>query len=287
MPTMFGKGIMQKGIPHQIEFILTWLAFAFIGIGILTGIRKYKEMSFPELDFKKPDFLKEKFEVGYFVIALACSGLLVAMVALPFISAGYGIQRLYATAITILSVFFVIGGIMIAKYLNKLLAVLQGKAPTNNASQVRAYLIILLVLIPYFFCVTGVTYEMFGYPRQITLNSKGEQQTLLVYDQDSYGVKWLGDYTEKRQRIYTDFIGGDVLASQSQGRISLGQTDRGSLIERRKINGYIYLRYYNTIEDKLDIHKGGSEIYNTSDYRDIFIEKNKIYANGGSEVYKT
>lgn len=127
---------------------------------------------------------------------------------------------------------------------------------------------------------------MFGYPRAIILNSEGEQQTLLVYDQDSYGVKWLGDHTEKCQRIYTDFIGGDVLTSQSQGRISLGQTDRSSLIERRKINGYIYLRYYNTIEDKLDIRKGGSEIYNTSDYADIFIEKNKIYDNGGSEVYR-
>jgi len=322
---LLGKDIMQKGIPHKIEFVFSWLTLALIAIGVITLIRRHKEMSFPELNFKKLDFLKDKFEVEYFVIVLTCSGLLVVMVALPYVAVGYSMDRLYCMVTTVLSVFFVIGGIITAKYMNQFIAVLQGRTLTKhflfkertcaktflqaktftknihsfdksfflskkrfgeNAPQIRTYLIILLVLIPYFLSVTGVTYQMFGYPRAIILNSEGEQQTLLVYDQDSYGVKWLGDHTEKCQRIYTDFIGGDVLTSQSQGRISLGQTDRSSLIERRKINGYIYLRYYNTIEDKLDIRKGGSEIYNTSDYADIFIEKNKIYDNGGSEVYR-
>ena len=311
---LLGKGIMEKGIPHMIEFVFTWLTFALIGIGIITLIIRYKEMSFPELKIKKPDFLKDKFEVEYFVLALACAGLLVVVIGLPFVAKVYGLSRMYPLAITILSVFFVIGGIMIAKYLNRAFAVLQGKALTNrsfkkkallkkqkgrknalqnpvrrnvdgkDASQVRAYFIILLVLIPYFLSVTGVTYQMFGFPRQITLNSGGEQDYLFVHDQDSYGARWLGDYTEKRQRIYTDFIGGDVLASQ--GMIPLSLTDRSSLVENKKIKGYIYLRYYNTIENKIHIIKGGSKIYNTSDYVDIFINKNKSYNNGGSEVYQ-
>ena len=103
---LLGEGIMQKGIPHKIEFVFTWLTFAVIGIGVITLIRRYKEMSFPERNFKRSDFLKDKFEVGYFMIALACSGLLVVTVALPFISLHYGIDRLYSVIITILSVFF-------------------------------------------------------------------------------------------------------------------------------------------------------------------------------------
>jgi uncharacterized membrane protein len=39
---MFGEGIEQKGIPHKIEFVFTWLTFALIGIGIITLIRRYK-----------------------------------------------------------------------------------------------------------------------------------------------------------------------------------------------------------------------------------------------------
>ena len=106
--SMFGGKLTEEEIPYKLIFFFffNWTTITFIGIGTITLLIRYKEMSFPELNFKKQEFLKEKFEVGYFVIALACSGLLVAMVAFPFISTGYGIQRLYATAITILSVFF-------------------------------------------------------------------------------------------------------------------------------------------------------------------------------------
>ena len=113
---LLGKGIGEKGIPHKIEFVFTWLTFAFIGIGIITLLVKRKEMSFPELNLQKPDFLKDKFEVGYSVIALACAGLLVTVVAVPYISAGYGLDRMYPLALTILSVFFVIGGITLSKH---------------------------------------------------------------------------------------------------------------------------------------------------------------------------
>jgi len=78
-------------------------------IGAYLGIPGYKEMSLPELNFKKPDFFRDNFEVVYFVIALACARLLVAMVAVSYITVGYNLDRLYAVGITILSVFFVIG----------------------------------------------------------------------------------------------------------------------------------------------------------------------------------
>ena len=283
---MLGQGIMEKGIPHMVEFVFTWLTFALIGIGIITLIRRYKEMSFPELNLKKSGFLKDKFEVAYFVIALACVGLLVVMIALPFVAVGYDMFRLYAVAITILSVFFVIGGMMIAKYLNKLLAVLQGKASTNNASQVRTYLIILLVLIPYFLSVTGVTYQMFGYPRQIILNSEGEQyDTMYVHDQESYGAKWLKVHSEGKTKVYTDFYGKYRLVSQASFSSKL--IDRSSLLEHKKIKGCIYLRYYNVVNGKLTGRSSGTFYnYNLTEYNDVFVGRNKIYNNGGSVMYK-
>lgn len=281
---LLGEDIGQKGIPHKIEFIFTWLTFAFIGIGIITLIRRYKEMSFPELNFKSPDFLRDKIDVTYFMIAVISTGILFAMIVLPFISRGYGMHRLYSVGIAILSVFFVIGGIVIANYLNKLLVIHRRKALTKNALQVRTYLIILLILIPYFFCVTGVTYQVFDYPRAITLNSGGEHEYLFVHDQDSCGAKWSGDHIEKRQKIYTDFIGGSTLTSQ--GAIPLIWTDRRSLIGDKKIKGYIYLRCYNTIGNKIHVIKDGSKTYNMSDYTDIFSEKNEIYNNGGSRVLR-
>ena len=287
---LLGKDIMEKGIPHKIEFVFTWLTFAFIGIGIITLIRRYKEMSFPELGFKKPDFLKTKFEVGYFVIALACVGLLVMVIAVPFIAKGYGLGRMYPFAITILSVFFVIGGVMIAKYLNKVFAVFRRNNPfrksidERNALQLRAYLIILLVLIPYFFCVTGVMYNIFGVPRAIMLNSEGEQYDgLYVHDQEGYGARWLRDEGELEEdtKIYTG--GGSRTRLTSQAGIT--DNDPWSFfVEGRKIEGYIYLRYYNVVDDK--IIGPQKEEHNMSKYQDKFIGKNKVYNNGGSEIWR-
>lgn len=265
-------------------------------------------MSFPELNFKKPDFLKNKFEVTYFMIALACSALLVAFVALPFVSTSYTVDRLYAVTITILSVFFVIGGISLSKNLsfikqifkksliknlslrkNGLLKKQKDKRrETENGwgtpSSGWAYLIILLVLIPYFFfCATGVAHQMFGVPHTIILNSEGRQyDTLYVHDQESYGAKWLRNNGElENTMIYTDSIGGGRLISQA----GIRRYDRYSLLEEdKKINGYIYLRYYNVVDGKLlDRQK---EEHNITEYQDKFAGKSKIYGNGGSEIYR-
>ena len=293
---MLGGGIMQKGIPHKIEFVTTWLTFAFIGIGIISLIRRHKEMSFPELELKKPDFLKDKFEVTYFMIALTCSGLLVTMIALPYISVGYSISRLYAVAITILSVFFVIGGIILSKNISfKKKALLKKKKQGNttqqtfkksfikNPSEVRAYIIILLVLIPYFFCITGVMYNIFGVPHSVLLNSEGAQYDgMYVHDQESCAAKWLKVHAEKRNLIvYSDSRG--TLIMVSQGILRLGRESVVIPKPTAKIRHYIYLRYDNVINDRLYIQH---EYHNMTEYSIIFVGKSNIYDNGGSEIHR-
>jgi len=303
---MLGKGVMEKGIPHMIEFVFTWLTFAFIGIGIITLIRRYREMSFPELNFKKPEFLKDKFEVTYFVIALACAGLLVAVVLTPYISIGYSLERAYLFGIVILSVFFVIGGITLSKHFffktfkksfiknasQKISAKRKpwffGKAffskerfDGKNDSEVRAYLIVLLILIPYFLSVTGVTYQMFGYSQAITLNSEGEQYDLYyVHDQESYGAKWLDYHADKRQRVYADPNGKRRLISQ--GKITPSLINRYWLSNLERI-GNIYLTHQNVVLGELIDPSG---VYNMTDYRDIFTKKNEVYDSGSSKVYR-
>jgi len=287
---MLGKDIMQKGIPHKIEFVFSWLTFAFTGIGVITLLRRYKEMSFSELKLKKPDFLKDKFEVTYLVIALVLSGLLVATVALPYITVGYSLERQYIFAMVVLSVFFVVGGITLSKhffFLKKRKPVLKEKQKSSakNTSEGRAYLIILLVLIPYFLCVTGVMYNIFGVPRSIILNSEGEQYDLYyVHDQESYGAKWLGDYAERENlRIYTDFAGANAVISHSG--ISYSLINRYTLLEKDiEIKGYIYLRYYNVVDNKLLGREG--EKRDITEYSDKFAGKSKLYNNGGAEIWK-
>lgn len=263
IPAMIGKGILEKGIPHKIEFIFTWLTFLLIGIGIITLFRKYKEISFPELSFKRSEFLKNKLDIEYSLIAIECVLLLIVMVTLPFVSTGYSIDRLYAIVGIILAVFYIVGAMTISKNL-----------------KVKPWLVILIVLIPYFLSITGVTYNLLGYPRSIILNSQGDEyDKLYVNDQESYGAKWLSYYWQKS--IYTDHFGN--LRLISQGLVPSGSIDSMSLADNKKINGYIYLRTDNIVNSRI-IDK--NFIYHTiTNYS--FLSKNKIYENGGSDIYLT
>lgn len=52
--------------------------------------------------------------------------------------------------------------------------------------------------------------------------------------------------------------------------------------------GYIYLRYQNVVDGKVEPEYGRSkEIFvPISDYSLLFVGNNKVYNNGGSEVWK-
>jgi uncharacterized membrane protein len=269
VPAVFGSGIIQKGTPHKIEFVLTWLIFAFIGIGIFTLIKRYKEMSFLDLNMKKPLFLREKFEVEYCAIALVCIGLLIAIVVLPFVSVGYGIDRLYSVAITILSVFFVIGGITIARYF-----------------KVQPFIILLLILVPYFFSITGVTYNIYGVPRQIIINSEGEMYDILfVNDREIKSVIWLEEHRDAKTPIFSDFYGRYVSISYGN---SLQTSKWTYFMQNKSMDGYIYLRSYNINYDKIFSINENVRVssYNLSDYADVFTRKKLIYNNNGAEIYR-
>ena len=119
LPQLVGKGL-NPGIFSKVTLAFTWGVFILIGVGVLTLIKRYKEVTaISNVKLKKPDFLKEKFEVEYLVMTLACSGLLIIMVVLPYVSKGYGIGRLYGLMVIILSVCFVIGSMTLSKQIFK------------------------------------------------------------------------------------------------------------------------------------------------------------------------
>jgi uncharacterized membrane protein len=314
-------------ILSRANLVFTWGTFILIGIGVLTMLKRYKEMIvISNAKLKKPDFLKTKFEMEYLVMALACAGLLAIMVVLPYVSVGYGIQRLYSLVIIILSVCFVMGGMTLSHFLSKertcakketLFAskkrlrenisqqtfkkhffffvkkkpVLKEKNNSffggkssygENGSEVFAYLIILVILIPYFLFHTGAMHQICGAPVVYTLNSEGKEYDLeFVRDSESYAAKWLATNGEKNSRIHTPDVHGRHRLF-SQGEMSLNRVYTYAFHKHKKIKeGYIYLSYYNVVKGKL---MAGAR--NMAEYSDMFVGKSKIYNSGGAEVYE-
>ena len=268
---LFGQGLTYS-VLSKISLLVTWCTFLFIGVGVLTMTLKFREMvDIRGAQLKKPDFLKARFEVEYLTMALVCSGLLLAIVLLPYLSIGYDIYRMYSLVIVVLSVYFVIGGIVISK---------------RSRLKLKPYTIVLLILLLYSMFVTGVAYQIFGAPVSITLNSEGEVYAgEYIHDSESCAAKWLAPTVKENSHTcvsITDTFGSHRLLSQ--GIISRYRINDYSFSAHEGTCEYIYLYYNNIAMNKLVVN---GTTCNMSEYSDMFAGKNRIYGSGNSEVYKT
>ena len=267
-PGLFGQTMPQAVITHRIEFIITWATFALIAIGVISMVFRHKEMVFiPGQEHLKSEFLKTKIEVEYLAMAIVGSLLLVAMVALPFISTAYEYHRLYLLVLTILSPCLVIGGISLAKYI---------KLPAS--------LVILVVLVPWFICVTGLLDQTAGIPRTITLNSveTSLNSGALISEQESCASKWLGEYADRGRKIH---IHNHVWSQwvECQGKFSIYQFaffGREGYQEGDDAH-YIYLRDRDITTLGVT---GTDREFLMAEHPGVLAGSSKIYTNGGPEV---
>jgi len=258
---LIGTSTAYSGIPQKIELLCSRLSLVLIAIGVLSTIYRYRiRVSISNLEYR--------IDKEYFSIAIASSLIAASAFILPYVAVGYSLSRSFQQMFIVLSLFFAVGCITVEKQL-----------------KTRTYLIILIVLIPYFICSSGLAYYILDIPKSITLNSMGfDYDYLYIHDQESSSGKWLQKNGELRtMTIYTDTLGKLRLVSQTS--IPTNFIDNYWLVDNdKKIKkGYIYLRYYNVVNSKLADRKYvGHDIV---DYRDKFIGKSKIMSNGGSEIY--
>jgi uncharacterized membrane protein len=285
MQTLLGTNLEQRSVASVLQFLLTWMTFGCIGIGILGFLKRYREMTFPRDYREKAEFLREKFEVTYAVMAILSAALLVLVVALPYLSDHYDANRVYPLVITVLAVFFVIGGIFAANLIERAAALLRrrsGEAWSPGRTKAVAVLILLAVLIPYFLSGAGVVHTIFGVPRDITLHSESVQyDTKFIHDSEATAAVWLGARMDPREVIFADGYGFSRLISQ--GGISPSRMSVMLTYPDYVTGGYIYLRYLNVADGKLV--NFDSRYYDISDYAELFRDRGLIYENGGSTIY--
>ena len=167
---------------------------------------------------------------------------------------------------TVLSPFFVLGGVMVARLL-----------------RIKWFhLVVLVVLIPYFMVNSGMMAQIFGWSRDITLNATGQNYDMMfVHDEETYAAKWLKSNAEKNASIYADYFGERRL--MSQGGIRSPIYAKSLIIEHKPIkNGYLYHRYTAAVEGRLMDRQ--NHWHNITEYENSLAAMAKLYTNGGSEV---
>jgi len=256
-----GGYTVQAVLPQRIEFVFSWLTIVLMSIGLLITIVKLRtRAAISYAKHGKPGYLPENLSAEYIALSIACYILVVATVLLPYVSEAYGASRTYMQMMVPLSVFFVIGGIEVARYF-----------------KLRPHLLLVAILVPYFLCTTGFMCQIFGSPRAITLNSQGPlYSSMYISDAESYSAKWMKEYGREGEVTHVHGLTNVVLLSQ--GGIPCEQR-KADLVARceegESFDGYIYLRRKDIIDDEL-----------VQEYPGMFEQKSKIYANGKSEVYR-
>lgn len=248
-----------------IRLAVYWLEIIFIAIGGLSIVARYKStVAYPDSRPVKTNPLESKFELEYLVLSAACAIVLTIAVILPYISQVYVLWRSYFQVLVVLSLYFAIGGVLVARWL-----------------RTRPQLIMLAILIPYFMYSTGVVEYAYGVPSEIWLTSAGSSYSgWYVHDEDSYAAQWIGKYRQTETKVYSAGIHG-VLVLTSQGGFSYIEVRQQifTLYRSSEVNGYIYLRNADITDSKI-----------LEKYPDLFATKSKIYTAGtaeiSSEVYK-
>jgi uncharacterized membrane protein len=264
VPIIIGKGILQRGIPYLIEFSLTWITIILVGIGVISVIKNPRRMVLGTI-LEKPVFLKEKIDILYFVITIVCCLLLLSIIILPFVSRGYGLDRLYAFTTTIIPVFFILGCLVISR-----------------SFHLNPILLILLILIPYLLSTSGFTYIIFNHPNSIILSSKGEEyDRYYVHNQEASAATWFKSF-RVNETIYSDAYGNSRIISQ--GHIISARYSASFVEHDTPQVGYLYLRYTGVVDKKFLDGKG--VWHNKTTPIGINIKEILIYSNGGSDVYK-
>jgi uncharacterized membrane protein len=268
--TVLGSGVLNKPVPGVLNLLFFWITAIFIATGLLISISKYRQLlTHNQTKFETQNFPVKQFDPEFLFLSIACSAILVAAIALPYVLVGYDMDRTYIQMMAVLSPFYAIGGLIFAKMLHIRLA----------------YIIILISLIPYFLCSNGIIYQMYGIPMNIILNSKGLNYDITyVHAQEVYASEWLSKRTKNNSLIYSDYGGTVRLVSQG-GIISAIYAQE--LIEKSQPlekDGYFYLRYKGFLEGK--IMDKNQRLHDIREYYDYFNPKNLIYSNGGSGIYK-
>lgn len=258
------KGLGLEAPPtiwNTISRVFAYLTEALIGLGFLGVITKR---------------VKVPFDVEYFAFTILSVGFLAALILVPGLAGTMNMTRFYHVLLFFLAPLCVLGAETIVGIIRKW------------NMEVKGSILLLIVLVPYFLFQTGVVYEVTGNDSWSVPLSGYRIRVLKLYSELGYsdascvfGARWLSNnLVIGNTKVYTCYYARSDL--RGYGLIYMGYIEVLSNVTEVAANGTVYLRPLNTIED---VVVGDRYSWNASELHFLY-DLNKIYSNGGSEVYK-
>ena len=216
-------------------------------------------------------FKKRKIDIEYIVMTLGSLLILVVVITLPFATIDYNLTRVYQQVLVILSLSSVLGAFVFLKFFKNF----------------RIFSLLIIFLLFFLFNSGFIQQALGGIEAAPHLNNYGlEYDRFYIYETEVKSIEWLSSNYSRESSIYAEQSSRNRLeAFGEKTHFTFGYSDiiLPSLIDRY---AYIYLSYINKNKNLGFIWIKSEPIgYN---FPIEFLNKNKnlIYNNGGSEVFK-
>lgn len=256
--------LMELASPlHEVHRILHILSQFFIVVGILPSSLKIINM---------------KFGKEYKAFALVNLIWCLAGISVPYFASSLNTSRLYHITLFFLAPFCIIGGITTLNRIKKISGTRLDKDSMKGSLKLLSVFFAIFLLF-----TSGFIYEVVkDNPGSISLNNTIDYPKF--NDKEVHVAKWLVDITDPNP-IYADHYGQQLL----KGFVYLRVRTFSAELKYLPSESYIYLRSSNLKGFMQEFHEGKAnlvELSNSPFYNNIITKKNKIYDNGGSEIYR-
>ncbi|MCK4731402.1 MAG: DUF2206 domain-containing protein [Methanophagales archaeon] len=262
-----GLSVMLAETPsplHHIHKIINYLNQMFIILGAIVLLSKHSEM---------------KFEREYVAFSMVSLVLCIAGVSIPFFASSLNMSRLYQITLIFLAPFCVIGGITVFRMINRIVRVTWTNKTVRSSLKVLSVYFVIFLLYQ-----TGFVYGVAeGNFYSISLSSTYDYPRF--NEQEVLGAEWVCNVKD-RGFIYTDayrWLLFFCFKWRQAGSFSVDADSRVTV----PAGSYIYLGTWNVVEHNVTVisRSGVTNIVEYIDSEDIGNDRNKIYANGGAQVY--
>jgi len=254
--------LMERASPlREVGKILHLLSQFFIVVGIFTSSLK---------------IINVKFGKEYKAFALVNLALCLAGIAIPYFASSLNTTRLYHITLFFLAPFCVIGGIVTFNRIRGESGMRFGEESMKGSLKLLSVFFAIFLLFN-----SGFIYKVAkDNPGSISLDNTID--SLGFNDKEIHAAKWVVDITDSYP-IYAETSGCLLLSEFAFYRVRLFSTETKELPPK----AYVYLRSLNLKGFITDRETGYiyGEFLNSTFYNNVITKKNKIYDNGGSEIY--
>ena len=256
----YSGDISSPNIEVKIINGLTWISKISFEIFILIGC-------FYLLFFM---LKKQKIHAEYIIMTLGCIFLIVIVIFVPYISIAYNYERLFQQTLVLLSLPAVLGMLVVFKFL-------------KNKNII--FILIAIISIWLFLSNSGFNSNVIGGATQINLNNFGEEyDRYYTHDSEVKSLEWLSKYYNQKDVIYLDRYA--ILKAYYFSRIEEKNVLKDILPSTIDKNAYVYSGYVNTIHKRTFVYYELKVMSYNFPTEFLNSNKNKIYNNGSSEIFK-